>query len=120
MPKLTYRILGRRIINTDAAAVGRNAGGRIEVTPDAFAPLEAVDVEWSHADGPFPQHKLMIERLYDPATGELKDVPMKVALPPVPVIWDQINVRIGSQDSLVMAICEEKRQRLAECLGVEP
>jgi hypothetical protein len=116
--KLNYKILGRRLIDTSMAAIGKNAASM--GVHDAFAPLEAVDVEWTHTDGPFPQHKLMMERRVDPATGELVDIPVKINLPAIPVIKDQINVRVNSPDSLVMQMCEEKRERLAFSLGIEP
>lgn len=116
--KLSYKIDPKpRVIDTDGAAtIGKNAAAM----GAEFAPLEAYRVEWTHAAGPFPQHKLIVERVYDEETGEMKDVPKKVDMKPVPVIVDQINVRVGTPVSLVMQICEEKRERLAQCLGIEP
>ena len=114
MANLIYKILGRRTIDSSSAPSGTGVSGPLD-------PIDAVDVEWTQASGePFPDHKLMVERRVNPKTLELEDITVKVDLPGRPVIRDQINVRRTSPDSLVMQTCEEKRPRLAACLGVEP
>lgn len=114
MANLIYKIIGRRPIDSSSAPSGPGVIGPLD-------PIDAVDVEWTQANGePFPDHKLMIETVVSPVTLELEKREIKVALPGRPVIKDQINVKKGSPDSLVMQVCEDKRYRLAANLGVEP
>lgn len=118
MAKLAFKILRRRPYETAGAIVGQNFS-RIG-DAGSFETLEAVDVEWTHADGPFPQWKVMTEKRVNPDTRELEPVEVKIDLPPVAHIYDQATVKAGTPDSIIAMMMEEKRERLAKSLGVEP
>lgn len=96
MPKLNYKIVKRE----------RPEG---QVHTD----FEAVHVEWTHADGPVKDTKL-VPKTHPPEIKyeEVPDGERKV-------IHDQLNVKPGTPDSIVMQMCEEKRAALAKALGVE-
>lgn len=108
--KLNYKILGRRPL------------GEIAVSQDGArkVALEAVDVEWTHTDGPIADMVLMPQN-HPPIRPQ--DPPIRYAETKVgerAMIIDQINVPAGTPDSVVMMILEEKRLSLAVCLRVEP
>ncbi len=94
--KLNYRLLpGRRTLENDELG------------------LECIDVEWTHTDGPVEDHHT-IPMTHPP------DIQYKTELcGKRVVIKDQVTVKQGTPDSIVMQILEEKRERLAKCLGVE-
>lgn len=94
--KLNYKIVGRRQIEGDKEG------------------LDFVDVEWTHAEGPVKS--TILKPMTHPPQVEYAEVEVE----PRAVIPDQIAVKAGTPDSIVMQICEEKRARLAANLGVQP
>jgi hypothetical protein len=119
-PKLRYRILGRRTLDTLGVPIGGNAV-KMDLTLSTFEALDAVDVEWTREGGElFPMHKLMVETRVNPETLELEKVERRIELSGKPVLKDQINVAKGTPDAIILQTCEEKRHRLAESLGIEP
>lgn len=94
--KLNYKIKGRRQLEGDKEE------------------LDYVDVEWRHADGPIKTFALI------PVTHPPDVKYEKRVVDELDVIHDQVIVRPGTPDSIVMQICEEKRNRLAATLGVQP
>lgn len=78
--------------------------------------VEIVDVEWTHADGPIEDtHTVPVsfdyrtnKITYEEEVSGTRDV-----------ILDQVYVKEGTPDSIVMQHLEEKRVRLAENLGIE-
>jgi len=104
MPKLNYKILGRRPL------------GEIVVSQDGArkVAIEAVSVEWTHEDGPIAD-TAMLPTTHPPTIQYAETKVGERA-----VILDQINVPAGTPDSVVAMILEEKRTALATCLRVEP
>ena len=96
MAKLSYKIIGRRQIEGDKEG------------------LDYVDVEWTHADGPV--RNTIMKPVTHPPDIQYEEVEIE----PRAVIPDTITVKPGTPDSIVAMICEEKRKRLADNLGVEP
>jgi hypothetical protein len=99
MAKLNYKIVGRK------KAEGAGA---------AAMPHDIASIEWRHADGPITTVKTI--PITHPPEIEYKDVPDQV----LDVIHDEVSVPQGAPDSIVMQICEEKRAKLAQTLGVDP
>lgn len=100
--KLNWKILGRRTVLLSGQ------GG----LPNEE--IEYIDVEWTHADGPVSDfemrpvtHPPNIEYAWT-KVGERKTIP------------DQINVKPGTPASVIAMTLEERRERLAKNLGVEP
>lgn len=98
MPKLNYKIIGKRKAEGEGAAA---------------VPHDIWDIEWSHADGPFKQTKIV------PTTHPPDIVFEEVADESRAVIKDEISVPPDAPESLVEKLCLEKRPKLAAALGVE-
>lgn len=105
--KLNYKIVGRRSLNV--------------VDGDGhYISMDMVDIEWTHADGPIKDTHL-IPINHPPIFPDSPALQYKKMVSGTrDVVKDQINVKHGTPDSIVMQICEEKRHRLALNLEVEP
>jgi hypothetical protein len=95
MPKLNYRIVGRRALEGDTMG------------------FECVDVEWTHTSGSI-QDTHRIPKTHPP------DIQYEI----VPsgyrdVIKDCVYVKPGTKDSVIMQMMEEKKEIMARSLGLE-
>lgn len=98
MPKLNYKIVSRQ-------------------PHERFPDLEVVSVEWRHADGPITDyHTVPISFNYITKEHQYRTEACGTRL----VIIDSVGIRVGTPDSIVMQILEERRPRLAASLGIEP
>jgi hypothetical protein len=101
--KLNYKIIGRRRLENDQFD------------------MEYVDVEWTHTGGDF------IDTIDLPTNHPSihPSMPSEIVYhtqraSPRKVVKDQVTVRPGTPDSVIMQMLEEKRAALAANLGVEP
>ena len=99
MAKLNFKIVGKEEVSGDGGA------------------HDHWNVEWTHSDGPVPDYEWQITS-YDPSTGKPKW--SEVVARHREVVGDLVSVPRGTPISIVMQICEEKRDRLAANLRVEP
>lgn len=97
MPKLNYKIVGREV-----------------PSGQTHTDIENVFVEWTHADGPIQDTKIV------PKTHPPEIEYETVSDGERHVVHDTITVPRGTEDSVIMQKCIEKRAKLAAALGVEP
>ena len=106
MAKLNYRIVGRKSVIVPA--LSSVYGSSLEQS------LDVVAIEWTHEDGPVPEYALLPH-------GHPPDITyVKTKVGERAVIHDEVRVKSGMPDSIVMQLCEEKRAVLAANLEVEP
>lgn len=83
--------------------------------------MDYIDVEWTASSGPV-QDTVLLPMNHPPIAGmNMPPIEYKeVAAGERAIIHDQLTVKKGTPQSTVMQMLEEKRQRLAENLGIKP
>lgn len=95
--KLNYKIVGRE----------RPEG-------QTHTNIEHVFVQWRHADGPIQDTKIV-------PVSHPPDIKYEtVSAGEREIVEDCISVPVGTPDSTVAMMCDEKRAKLAKALGIEP
>ena len=82
--------------------------------------LDHIDVEWTHENGFKPDTILAPVHKFHPETGVTRTFEEMEVGEPREVVKDQVSVKVGTADSVIAMMLDEKRARLAQALGVEP